>query len=286
MVTAMFSQAAAATNHVARLSSADFCEKILGLPGTGIGVLQEHGYLSSDDGLVYSFNQSFPADGASLQQESESLARLVEYLPGKVHAIGAFGPMIGVPAVDAIFYPASGSPVNVSVKLSKGDSPNAMNKILSNVHGAISAVNKYYSAEYLAKLFGLEIVGDDVVAPKGLNNKRYRLGMARALSKMLGLHFDGRPSREVMIFLDRSQQTHQLPRLHTGPDNSTVLLRVEDERVREDEIRNPLELNVTHLQRELSENPALHSVVILFHDRMLIIDSQRIRMLYHTSYLK
>lgn len=220
------------------------------------------------------------------ESEINTLSLLIQRFGGRALAIGNFGHMKGLPAVDAVYFPKSGEPVNLSIKtILLSNSTNGIRGFRKHANEAESSIEKHLSREAYAHALGLEVDEQGLYAAPGTNHRQYRMRTAEALFRILGLDQD-RP-RRAGILMDVSVESRQRPTLiHVDRDDpeherlrGDVLLRIVDERVDEDSIEFPAVMNLSQMIRRMHEGGSVRKFIALFAGASVVVDSAGLK--YH-----
>ncbi len=226
----------------------------------------------------------------NFESEIQSLALLIQRFGGKALAIGNFGHMKGVAAVDAVYFPRLGEPINLSIKTAiHVTSTNGMNSFRKHAAEAEASIKKNLSREAFADSLGLVIIDNGIHPRAGSNHHLYRIRTAEALFRLLGLEVGH--ERLTGILMDVSVEKHQTPTLITVRDADLehhreagdTLLRILDDRVDEDFIEFPAQMNLSRMIRRMRSESPVNRFIALFSDSSLMVDRAGIRTYVHKS---
>ena len=223
----------------------------------------------------------------NFQSEIRSLALLIRRFGGKALAIGNFGHMKGVAAVDAVYFPRQGEPINLSIKTAiHVTSTNGMNSFRKHAAEAEASIKKNLSREAFAHSLGL-MIDENGIHPRVGSHHLYRIRTAEALFRLLGL--DVGHERLTGILMDVSVEKHQTPNFVTvkEPDHERhrevgdTLLRILDDRVDEDSVEFPAQMNLSRMIRRMRSESPVNRFIALFSDSSLMVDRSGIRTYVH-----
>jgi hypothetical protein len=218
--------------------------------------------------------------------EIKSLSLLVARLGGRALAIGNFGHLKGLAAVDAVYFPPAGEPLNLSIKTAiETTSTNGMNGFRKHAADAESSIERNLSREAYAQSLGLIFDGGGLRAPPGVSHQQYRLKTAEALFRILGLNDAG--PRASGILIDAESEAHQRPTLiEVGEDNpdhgrqkGDKLLRIVDDRIDESSIEYPAVMNLGKMIRRMRAGGPVRRFIALFPESTVIVDRDGIKTL-------
>jgi hypothetical protein len=218
--------------------------------------------------------------------EIKSLSLLVARFGGHALAIGNFGHLKGLAAVDAVYFPPVGAPLNLSIKTAtEVTSTNGMNAFRKHAADAESSIERHLSREAYAQSLGLVFGADGLRAPAGVSHQQYRIKTAEALFHILGLN-DAEP-RASGILIDAEVEVHQRPTLievggddpEHGRKKGDKVLRIVDDRIDESAIAYPAVMNLGKMIRRMREGGPVQRFIALFPKSTLVVDRDGIKTL-------
>jgi hypothetical protein len=224
----------------------------------------------------------------NFESEIRSLALLIRRFGGKALAIGNFGHMKGVAAIDAVYFPRFGEPLNLSIKTAiHTTSTNGMNAFRKHAADAEASIKKNLSREGLGDSLGLMIDESGIHPRAGSQHHLYRIRTAEALFRILGL--DVEHERLTGILMDVSVENHQTPILVTAKDADLerhreagdTLLRILDDRVDEDLVEFPAQMNLSRMIRRMKSESLVNRFIALFPKASLMVDKSGIQTYVH-----